>query len=160
MHVTLSYLKPTPNFSWDTAFVLVSGSRDKQICLSECFSKGKKNHFPRKTLHLKPSFSHLKHWGCFLETRVEASSALLRSRNSPVSHNVQKDCELLTVVGDGNLKKNRNKTGTPRMSTSRQKQELPQGAGIERDKNLWFSSIINFFLCLTLDGCLEELNTA
>lgn len=51
-----------------------------------------------------------------------------------MSHNVQKDCELLTVVGDGNLKKNRNKTGTPRMSTSRQKQELPQGAGIERER--------------------------
>lgn len=50
-----------------------------------------------------------------------------------MSHNVQKDWELLAVVGDGNLKKNRNTENV-------NEQEAPQGAGIEgereRDKNL------------------------
>lgn len=45
-----------------TAF-MASGSRDEQICLSKYFSKGKKKSFQRKTLHLKPSFSHLKTLG-------------------------------------------------------------------------------------------------
>ncbi|KAF2987760.1 hypothetical protein EK904_015172 [Melospiza melodia maxima] len=56
------------------------GSRDKQICLSECFLKGKK--------------------------KFSKENFALETKNSPVSHNVQKDWELL--VGDGNVKKNRN----------------------------------------------------
>lgn len=46
------------------------------------------------------------------------------------------------------------------MSKCRKKQKVPQDVGIEREiKNCDLAATYIFFLYLTLDGCLEELNT-